>query len=253
MADLDDPKRLAQFKAPIVQLGSDGVLDDCVREAARRADAPIALVTFVMSKIQLFRAAVGLPPELDASRATSRCDSFCQFVVKTEGPFIVTDAKNDSRVPQNLVKAYGISSYLGVPIRAGGHVLGSLCVADGKERQWPQDLVDELTALAARVSLRLDQLSTQKKPSADPARTPSALAGEVSTLSEVIQRSLVEVGPMVRLAKGAGEGLAPDALARGAAVLTEAIDFYDDMRAAVDELCVNAARLQRALSSAQAN
>src|SRR5262245_14166013 len=103
MAELDDPVRLAQFRTAITQLDGDGVLEACVREAATRAEAPIALVTFVMSKVQLFRAAVGLPPELEASRATSRCDSFCQFVVKEEGPFIVSDAKNDSRVPQNMV------------------------------------------------------------------------------------------------------------------------------------------------------
>lgn len=88
MAELDDPKRLAEFTVSILQLDADGVLEDCVKQAAARADAPLALVTFVMSKIQLFRAAVGLPPELEASRATSRCDSFCQFVVKNEGPFV---------------------------------------------------------------------------------------------------------------------------------------------------------------------
>jgi GAF domain-containing protein len=253
MADLDDPLRLAQFKAPIVQLGTDGILDECVREAAQRADAPIALVTFVMSKIQLFRAAVGLPPELEASRATSRCDSFCQFVVKADGPFIVTDAKNDTRVPQNLVKVYGIMAYLGVPVRVGGQVLGSLCVADGRERQWPAGLVDELAAIAARVSEHLDRLSSQEGRPTEVMASPTSLATEVSSLSDVIQRSLVEVGPMVRLAKGASEGLTADAVARGASALTEAIAFYDDMRAAVDELCVSAARLQRALSSMNAN
>ncbi len=123
MAELDDPARLAQFKASIMHLDNDGVLEDCVPKAAAAAEAPIALVTFVMSKIQLFRAAVGLPPELAATRATSRCDSFCQFVVMTEGPFIVTNAKIDARVPQNMVETYGIAAYLGVPIHAGGQVL----------------------------------------------------------------------------------------------------------------------------------
>src|SRR6185437_12309193 len=100
MSELDDPLRLAQFRSAILRLDNDGVLDECVRAAAAEAQAPIALVTFVMSKIQLFRAAVGLPPELEASRATSRCDSFCQFVVKSEAPFTVTDAQNDERVPK---------------------------------------------------------------------------------------------------------------------------------------------------------
>lgn len=253
MAHLDDPLRLALFKAPIVQLGSDGVLDECVHEAAQCADAPIALVTFVMRKIQLFRAAVGLPPELETSRATSRCDSFCQFVVKAEGPFIVTDAKNDKRVPQNLVKVYGIMAYLGVPVRVDGHVLGSLCVADGRERQWPAGLVDDLAAIAARVSRHLEELSLKTERTTEVTASPSSLASEVSTLSDVIQRSLVEVGPMVRLARGASEGLTAEAVARGASALSEAIAFYDDMRTAVDELCTSAARLQRVLATQPAH
>ncbi len=250
MAELDDPKRLAQFKAPLVKMDADGVLDECVREAARVADAPIALVTFVMSKIQLFRAAVGLPPELESSRATSRCDSFCQFVVKAEGPFVVTDAKNDDRVPHNLVNVYGIMAYLGVPIRAGGHVLGSLCVADGREREWKPGLVQELEVLAAKVSAQLDHRLASHQPAEPKAKSTDVLAVEVSALSDVIQRSLVEVGPLMRLARSAKDGMSPEAVARGASVLNEAVDFYEDMRAAVDELCGSAARLQKALSPA---
>jgi len=90
-----------------VHLDGDGVLEECVQQAAAAAEAPIALVTFVMRKIQLFRAAIGPPPELAVTRATSRCDSFCQFVVMTEGPFIVTNARLDQRLPQNMVETYG--------------------------------------------------------------------------------------------------------------------------------------------------
>jgi GAF domain-containing protein len=249
MADLDDPIRLAQFRAPLLQMESDGVLDDCVNEAARVAEAPIALVTFVMGKVQLFRAALGLPPELELSRATSRCDSFCQFVVKAEAPFTVADAWSDPRVPKHLVLTYGIRAYLGVPIRSGGQTLGSLCVADVRERAWPPGLVSHLSDIAARVSARLDEVAREGATTDPPPSSPGALAKDVSALSDVIQRSLVEVGPLVRLARGASKGLDPAALARGASVLTEAIDFYDDMCAAVDDLCSKAKRLHRSLSA----
>jgi GAF domain-containing protein len=249
MSELDDPRRLAQFSGAILKLDSDGVLDDCVRGAAARADAPIALVTFVMSKIQLFRAALGLPPELEASRATSRCDSFCQFVVKTEGPFVVTDAQSDARVPQRMVQTYGIAAYLGVPIRLGGQVLGSLCVADGRPREWPAGLADELGVLAARVSERLEAIRRSQGSAAEGGSDAATLSADVSSLASVIQRSLVEVGPMVRLAKGMSQGISPDSLARAASVLTEASEFYDDMLATVTELCGQAARLERSMSA----
>lgn len=251
MAELDDPNRLAELTGPILQLDADGVLEDCVKCASSLADAPLALVTFVMSKIQLFRAAVGLPPELEASRATSRCDSFCQFVVKAEGPFIVTDAHTDDRVPQTMVERYGIRAYLGVPIQTHGQVLGSLCVADGRVRQWPPELVAELTVLAARVSARLEELSIPPDTERQPV-VPATLALEVASLAQVIQRSLVEVGPMVRLAKAMSHGIAPDALARAASVLTEASDFYDDMMLAVGELSASSARLEHAMSASSA-
>src|SRR5690242_4607925 len=188
MAELDDPMRLAQFRASIMQLDDDGVLQECVQQAAARAEAPMALVTFVMSKIQLFRAAVGLPPELGATRATSRCDSFCQFVVMAEKPFVVTDAKNDIRVPQAMVETYGLAAYLGVPIHVGGQVLGSLCVADGRERSWRPELVDEMSALAKRVSERLQELAgSELRSSIPPVGESNGLAAEVALLAQVVQ------------------------------------------------------------------
>ncbi|HEX4478457.1 MAG TPA: GAF domain-containing protein [Polyangiaceae bacterium] len=187
MGDLDDPRRLAQFRSSLVQLDSDGVLDECVRDAAARAEAPVALVTFVMSKVQLFRAAVGLPPELEMSRAISRCDSFCQFVVQNESAFVVNDARTDPRVPQAMVRMYGITSYVGVPIRAQGEVLGSLCVADGKPRAWAAALVDDLASIGMRVSRRLDQMSSRM-----PSKAPPDLASpELEDRLERAIRSLL--------------------------------------------------------------
>jgi len=164
MAELDDPRRLAEFKSTLLELEEDGVLDECVREAAKTLNAPIALVTFVMSRMQLFRAGVGLPPELQASRATSRCDSFSQFVVQNERPLSIEDARGDPRVPRAMVTTYGIAAYLGVPIRVGGQVLGSLCVAEGKPRAWGASDIDDLSRIAARVTRRLDHLASRSSP-----------------------------------------------------------------------------------------
>jgi hypothetical protein len=250
MAELDDPKRLAEFRASILNLDPDHVLQDCVERAANQAKAPIALVSFVMSKVQLFRAAVGLPPELEATRATSRSHSFCQFVVKAEGPFVVTDAKGDARVPQGMVETYGIAAYAGVPIRVRGQVLGSLCVADGVSRQWSAEVIGELCGLAERVSERLETL-TALGPSPDEITLmpPGILAARASALAQVVQRALFEVGPMVRLAKGATSGITPDELKRAGKVLIEASDFYDEMMDAVAELCLATKGVEQSIAT----
>jgi GAF domain-containing protein len=247
MAELDDPKRLAEFRASILKLDGDRILQDCVESAAKRAEAPMALVSFVMKKVQLFRAAVGLPPELEATRATSRKESFCQFVVKTEEPFIVTDAKNDTRVPRQMIDTYGLASYAGVPIRVGGQVLGSLCVADGVPREWTPELVGALGVIADRVSERLETLTALGEPEETTSVPPSNLAARAAALAEVVQRSLVEVGPMVRLARGMTDGVSLDALVRAGTVLTEASEFYDELVDAVGELCVTTKRVQQSV------
>src|SRR5690348_16904746 len=111
MAGLDDPKRLAEFRASLLGMERDNVLEQCVQWAALQAEAPIGILSFVMKKLQLFRAAVGLPPELEATRATSRSLSFCQFVVQTEAPFIVNDSRKDARLPRPSVSDYGMVAY----------------------------------------------------------------------------------------------------------------------------------------------
>jgi hypothetical protein len=248
MADLDDPARLAEFRASISGLDPDTVLQECVEDAAKQAETPIALVSFVMKRIQFFRAAVGLPPELEVTRATSRSHSFCQFVVRTEAPFIVTDAKSDVRVPQRMVDAYGIASYAGVPIRVGGQVLGSLCVADGVPRRWSPELLGGLRVLADRVSNRLETLAALGASFDDTtAVPPSNAATRAAMLSQVVQRSLVEVGPMVRLARSMTNGTSPEALLRAATVLAEASDFYDEMMLAVAELCLATKRVEQSI------
>lgn len=249
MAELDAPARLAAFRAPLLDLKGDLELQECVALAAKHAEAPMAMVSFVMRSIQLIRTALGLPPELQVTRAISRTDSFCQFVVKAEGPFVVADARRDPRLPQGMVVAYGMVAYAGVPIRVGGQVLGALCVADGSPRRWHADLIGDLCSLAARVSGRLETLaalptSVDEEPTLVP---PSRLAARATVLAEVVRRSLAEVGPMVRLANGSARDLSPEDLRRAGTALADATEFYDEMMSAVAELCTATRRVEESV------
>jgi GAF domain-containing protein len=227
MAELDRPERLEALQGALLDTAPDAVLDDLVRSAAAAASAPIALISVVMGHVQYFRAHVGLPADLVASRATSRCDSFCQYVVKSEGPFIVTDARQDTRVPQQLVEQYGIRAYLGVPVRLRGEIVGSLCVIDAVTRQFEGGVLVELLRLARRVERRLEELEAAQV-AVDVADDPAlaALARE----ARQAERLTAEVAPLTRLAAAAARGeLTPEELQRGARVLAEPADASQTM------------------------
>lgn len=240
MAHLDDPARLKAFTPQLFSPTDDPILDDIVRSAARDAEAPIALVSMVMEKVQFFRAHTGLPADLAVARATDRCDSFCQFVVATEAPFQVTDAASDVRVPKKLVAQYGVAAYLGVPIWYAEQVVGSLCVIDIKPRQFTPGLQQALVRYAARASARLAELAAHIE--VDPTPVPS-LSDAVDT-ARSIERALAEVASVIRLIRSEPN---EDGMAPTLAVLKNAAFFYDDVHERVTFLRQQLVQLQGAI------
>jgi hypothetical protein len=257
MAELDDPKRLSHFHGPLIADVPDPVLDACVREAAHRAAAPAAMLTFVMGRVQYFRAAVGLSEDLAVSRATSRCDSFCQFVVREEKPFIVRNAPADPRVPQALVEIYSIGAYLGVPVYLNGDVLGSLCVIDGRPRDWSPATLSALTEIAERATARLHDIAGTDPliaPSLPPVTIAeaSALAQDLALDAYAFERSLIEISPFIRLAQGLLNAELPiEAFTRGTRVLREAAGLFDDMLSVSRDLSGKSEMLARFLANSK--
>ncbi len=252
MANLDDPVRLSRFQGQVVDSSRDPVLDECVREAAEQAAAPIALVSFVMGQVQYFRAGCGLPPELELSRATSRCHSYCQFVVRSEKPVVIQDIWAAPEMPQALAQTYGIRAYLGVPVSCDSQIVGTLCVADVKPRDWGDSVIAALLPLSERVTARLNELAAMGGAGATAVvGTPAEarlLAESVTTVAQIIERALAEVGPMVRLAGGLGNGtLDAAAFARGTTALKEAVQLYYDLVGAAREVSDTGERLTRSL------
>ena len=156
------PERYPAFTEGLLAEAEDTELQTIVNDAAGGLSTPIALVTLVLERIQFFKAHYGLPEDLAISRATERDVSFCQFVVRDGEPFEVENAEEDERVPQHLVKSYGIKAYLGIPVKVNKVVTGSLCVIDTKARTFSDDERQKLTELAGLVSQRLEVLSAQR-------------------------------------------------------------------------------------------
>ena len=180
------PERRQAFTGELLAVVDDAELQLIVETAARELEAPIALVTLVLDQIQFFRAQHGLPDDLAAARGTHRDVSFCQLVVRDEGMLEVTDAPNDTRIPQHFVKEYGIRSYLGLPIRVEDTVVGSLCVLDTKSRTFTHKEQEALEKLSSSVDDRLSVLASKRR-SVRAELATTATAPALAELRESLQ------------------------------------------------------------------
>jgi len=225
MAGLDDAGRLGALEGALLEGRDDEVMQALVRAAATTVGTPIALLSLVAGRVQWFHSHTGLPPEIALSRATSRCSSFCQFVVRDEAPFEVADARVDPRVPQQLVERYGVRAYLGAPVRFRGQVLGSFCVMDVVPRQFTDAHRAALAEYAAQAGARLGELHP---PAADAGHRRRDDLDAARERLRGVERSLLELGALARLGAGV-DSLSSVEAHRALSVLRELSDSYGDV------------------------
>jgi diguanylate cyclase (GGDEF)-like protein/PAS domain S-box-containing protein len=156
---VDDDARLAAVRElAILDVPPQPALDRLARLAARLLRAPTALVSLVDADRQLFAACTGLGEPWATARQTPLSHSFCQYVVRAAGPLVVEDARAHPLVCDNpAVADFGVVAYAGMPlVAAGGEVLGSFCVVDGRPRVWSADDLATLEELARSASAELE-------------------------------------------------------------------------------------------------
>lgn len=176
-AVLRDPARLgALARTGLLDAPPDPALDRLTSMAARVLNAPVALVSLVDADRQFFASCLGLPEPWASERETPLTHSFCQHPVTSREPLLVSDAREDPRVADNLaIRDLGVIAYAGFPlIDRGGQALGSLCVIDHKPRTWTSDQIDLLGDIAASVVTEL-ALRTASGPSRE--RPPRSTRG----------------------------------------------------------------------------
>jgi PAS domain S-box-containing protein len=132
-------RSLAGFR--VLETGPEPEFDGIARLAARIGSAEGAVVTFLDDIRESVKAAIGL--ELpDAPRALS----FGGRLIERAAPLVVEDALCDP-----LASSYpwvaddpGVRFYAGVPLRAGGLVVGTLALVDRKPRAASDELLASL-------------------------------------------------------------------------------------------------------------
>lgn len=151
---LQDAERLqALARTGLMDGPGPGAHQRAARIAARLLDVPVSLVSFVDGTRQHFSAQTGLDEDVAKESGTPLSHSFCQHVVTSAEPLVVSDARRDPRVCKNrAVHDMGVVAYLGVPIRSpDGHVLGSFCAIDRKPRDWHDDDVAHMVDMAEMI------------------------------------------------------------------------------------------------------
>ena len=128
--------------------------DDFTQLAAQICDMPVALISLVDEERQWFKSRVGLDVH-----ETCRAMSFCAHALLQPEVLIVPDAHKDIRFRDNplVTNAPFVRFYAGAPLlTAGGHALGTLCVAGFEPRTLSAGQQSALQALARQIITRLE-------------------------------------------------------------------------------------------------
>lgn len=156
---MDDSARLAALDSyQILDTPPEKELNEIAEIASAICDMPISLISLVDEHRQWFKAKEGLK-----AKQTPRKDSFCQHALQNaEEVLVVDNPRGDERFKDNplvLGDPY-IRFYAGAPlVTPGGHVLGTLCVIDSKQRTITDSQKKALQLLAKKA---IDYLETRK-------------------------------------------------------------------------------------------
>jgi serine/threonine protein kinase len=139
----------------ILDTPQDGVFDRITTLAARLFSVPIAIVSVVDEDRIWFKSHYGL--DIDQ---VDREPGLCASAVRQRDPWIVEDARLDSRALSNPLVAgeLGLQFYAGIPLRTrDGYNLGTLCIIDRAPRTLSAEALATLEDLAAIVMHDLEQ------------------------------------------------------------------------------------------------
>jgi GAF domain-containing protein len=186
---LADPARLRSLQRVCVGAEPDEAFDRFANLVRRLLAVPVALVSLVDDRRQFFPGQTGLAEPWAAKRETPLSHSFCQYVVLDGRMQVITDARLDARLRDNLaIGELGAVGYAGAPLTdADGRTLGSLCAIDTEPREWTAEELETLQDLAAACSSEL-RLRIERD-LADEARERSESAqGQLAMLAELTER-----------------------------------------------------------------
>jgi GAF domain-containing protein len=154
-----NPSRLAVLhRLELLDSPTEAAFDRLTKLASKIIGAPVSLVSLVDADRQFFKSFVGLEEPWASKRETPLSHAFCQHVVASNEPLIVSDAREHPLVHDNLaIPDLNIIAYLGMPLTLqDGTGLGSFCVIDDKPRTWTPQEIEIIRELAMSVMVEIE-------------------------------------------------------------------------------------------------
>ncbi|WP_207461761.1 histidine kinase dimerization/phosphoacceptor domain -containing protein [Azospirillum sp. SYSU D00513] len=146
----DDPIRIAALhRYEILDTPREQAFDELTELVSRVCRAPMAVINFIETRRQWFKAEVGL-----GVREMPLDLSICRHLLLQPGLTVIPDLRDDPRMRDNpLVSGEpNLRFYAGYLLQtAEGQALGTLCVLDHQPRDLDQDQRFALKALAGQV------------------------------------------------------------------------------------------------------
>ncbi|WP_087022352.1 GGDEF domain-containing protein [Thaumasiovibrio subtropicus] len=143
----NEESRLASLRGlKVLDTEPEERYDRITRLARRLFNVPIALVSLVDENRQWFKSCFGL----DVTE-TPRDISFCGHAILDNKPFIIEDAREDSRFADNplVTGPPHIRFYAGIPlVHEDGEKLGTLCIIDSEPHTLSCEEIEDLIDLA---------------------------------------------------------------------------------------------------------
>ncbi|HVE55260.1 MAG TPA: response regulator [Pyrinomonadaceae bacterium] len=170
-ADGEKLRLAALKKIQILDTLPEQEFDDITLLASQICETPIAAVSLIDEDRQWFKSRIGL----EAVETPRNC-AFCDYAIKGDELFVVSDAAEDLRFSANplVTSDPHIRFYAGAPLTTSdGYKLGTLCVIDQKPRALSESQERALNALARSV-MSLIETRSLKNASANASEEKTA-------------------------------------------------------------------------------
>lgn len=147
---VNNPDRLQAVRdTNLLDTPYEEAFDQLSQQAQQQLKVPVVLISLVDQDRDFIKSQIGLPQDSASSQQITAHPSFCQLTVTASEPVVI----NDTQAFPTLrlfpsVSDTGVRAHLGIPLKLGDQPVGNCCAIDFMPRQWSEQDVANLQAIA---------------------------------------------------------------------------------------------------------